>query len=152
MLGRLYEGQDCSACRTLELIGERWSLLIIRDAMFRGYTTFSQFQKALGIASNVLTKRLEGFVQDGLMEHRPASGVGEPGEYRRTPRALELKPILIALTEWGDKWVSEGPSVFLDKRGGEPVELQALRASDAQRVAMAEVVAVPRAMARKRAR
>ena len=56
MLGRHYEGEECSAARSLELVGERWSLLILRDAMFRGSTRFSQFQKALGIATNILTK------------------------------------------------------------------------------------------------
>jgi DNA-binding HxlR family transcriptional regulator len=144
MLGRLYENEDCSACRTLELIGERWSLLILRDAMFRGYKTFSEFQKGLGIATNVLTKRLEGFVEDGLMTHTPPSAVGEQGEYRLTDRSLELKSVLIALTEWGDKWVKQGPSVFLDGPGGEPVELQVRRAADEREVTLAEVVSVPR--------
>ena len=71
MLGRLYENQDCSAARALELVGERWSLLILRDAMFRGSTRFSEFQKSLGVATNILAKRLEGLVQGGLMERRP---------------------------------------------------------------------------------
>src|SRR5262249_25709747 len=68
VLGRHYDNQDCSAARALELVGERWSLLILRDAMFGGITRFSQFQKGLGIATNVLAERLEGFVAAGLME------------------------------------------------------------------------------------
>src|SRR5262245_49827273 len=102
MLGRLYENQDCSAARTLELVGERWSLLILRDAMFRRYTRVSQFQKSLGVATNILTKRLEGFVASGLMELRQPGADGEQGEYLLTQKGLELKPIIIALTEWGD--------------------------------------------------
>lgn len=75
MLGRYYPGQTCSAASALELVGERWSLLILRDAFFRGHTRFSDFERSLGIAPNILTKRLESFVSDGLMELR-----AEPGE------------------------------------------------------------------------
>jgi DNA-binding HxlR family transcriptional regulator len=84
MLGRLYEGQDCSAARALELVGERWSLLILRDAMFRGYTRYGQFQKSLGIASNILAKRLEDFVAAGIMQRGQPAGAGEQVEYLLT--------------------------------------------------------------------
>ena len=83
MLGRLYENQECSATRTLELVGERWSLLILRDAMFRNFTRFSQFQRSLGIATNVLARRLEGFLQAGLMEHRQPGASGEQHPHSR---------------------------------------------------------------------
>ena len=66
----LYEGEDCSATRALELVGERWGLLILRDAMFRQFTRFSQFQHSLAIAPNILTKHLDGFVTAGLMVRR----------------------------------------------------------------------------------
>src|SRR3954454_1873889 len=103
MLGRLYENQECSAAWALELIGERWSLLILRDAMFGGVTRFSQFQKSLGVATNILAKRLHEFVTAGLMERTAAEG--EQAEYVLTRKGLELKPTIVALTEWGDKWV-----------------------------------------------
>src|SRR5690349_20544943 len=112
MLGNRYDNQECSAARTLELVGERWSLLILRDAMFRHYTRFSQFQKSLGIATNVLAKRLDDFVAAGLMAHGSPEASGDQAEYILTQKGLELKPILIALTEWGDKWVRPGPVVF----------------------------------------
>jgi DNA-binding HxlR family transcriptional regulator len=121
MLGRLYEGQDCSAARTLELVGERWSLLILRDAMFRNFTRFSQFQKSLGLATNILAKRLERFVADGLMERR--QGAGEQAEYALTRKGLELKPVIVALTAWGDKWVQPGPIVFRNKADGQDIAL-----------------------------
>lgn len=124
MLGRLYENEDCSAARALELVGERWSLLILRDAMFRGSTRFSQFQKSLGIATNVLAKRLDDFVAAGLMEHRSPEASGEPAQYLLTRKGLEMKPVIIALTEWGDKWVRPGPVVFQSASDGQPVELQ----------------------------
>src|SRR5215218_675490 len=115
MLGRLYENQDCSAARALELVGERWSLLILRDAMFRHFTRFSQFQKSLGIATNVLAKRLEDFVAAGLMERRQPGAPGEPADYLLTEKGLELKPVIIALTEWGDRWLRPGPVAYHDE-------------------------------------
>ncbi len=133
--------QDCSAARTLELVGERWSLLILRDAMFRGYKRFSQFQKSLGIATNILAKRLEDFVATGLMEHRQPEAPGGQAEYLLTQKGLELKPVIIALTEWGDKWVRPGPVVFQSEADGQPVGLQLRRAGDETEVAIADVVA-----------
>ena len=141
MLGRLYENQECSATRTLELVGERWSLLILRDAMFRNFTRFSQFQKSLGIATNVLTRRLEGFVEAGLMERGQAGVAGEQAEYRLTRKGLELKPVIIALTEWGDTWVRPGPVVFQNESDGKRVKLQLRRVGDDAPVAVADVVA-----------
>jgi DNA-binding HxlR family transcriptional regulator len=142
MLGRLYENQDCSAARTLELVGERWSLLILRDAMFGGFTRFSQFQKSLGIATNVLAKRLEGFVAAGLME-QPRSD-GAQAEYLLSEKGLELKPVIIALTEWGDRWLQPGPVVFESETDGQRVGLQLRRTDDDGRVKVADVVARPR--------
>jgi DNA-binding HxlR family transcriptional regulator len=141
VLGRLYENQECSATRTLELVGERWSLLILRDAMFRNFSRFSEFQKSLGIASNVLAKRLEAFVEAGLMERRQPGASGEQAEYRLTRKGLELKPVIIALTEWGDKWVRPGPVVFQNESDGQRVKLQLRRVGDGAPVAVADVVA-----------
>lgn len=141
MLGHLYENEDCSAARTLELVGERWSLLILRDAMFRNYTRFSQFEKSLGIATNILAKRLEGFVAAGLMERRQPGASGEHTEYRLTQPGLELKPVIIALTAWGDKWLQPGPVVYQHESDGQPVELQLRCLGDDEQVAIADVVA-----------
>ena len=143
MLGRLYESQNCSASRALELVGERWSLLILRDAMFAGWTRFSQFQKSLGVATNVLAKRLEDFVDAGLMEHRPGVA-GEQAEYVLTRKGLELKPVIIALTEWGDKWVRPGPVSFRNKADKKPVELQLRRADGGSKLDVADVITILR--------
>ena len=99
MLGRTYEGQLCSIARTLEIVGERWTLLIIRDALL-GLRRFEEFQDSLGIARNVLTSRLATLVDDGLLDRvryqeRPARY-----EYRPTDKARDL---LTALIHWGDK-------------------------------------------------
>ncbi len=110
MLGRLYERETCSAARTLEIVGERWSLLIVRNAMFAEMTRFTDFQRALGIAPNVLTKRLGEFVEAGIFELRPGAAGGH-SEYVLTDKGRDLMPIVVALTEWGDRWAvpPEGP-------------------------------------------
>ncbi|MFE5408509.1 winged helix-turn-helix transcriptional regulator [Microbacterium sp. NPDC056569] len=100
MLGKTYDTQVCSIARSLEMVGERWSLLIIRDALFARVTRFGDFQHNLGIASNVLTSRLEAFVAAGIMERDDAA------DYRLTPKGHALAVALIALTEWGDEWAS----------------------------------------------
>jgi DNA-binding HxlR family transcriptional regulator len=143
MLGKLYESQNCSASRALEIVGERWSLLILRDAMFGDLTRFSQFQKSLGVATNILSKRLEDFVEAGLME-RTAGAAGEQVEYALTRKGLELKPVIVALTEWGDKWVRPGPITFRDKSTNAPIELQLRRTEGGQKRDVADIVAVPR--------
>jgi len=120
MLGRTYEGENCSAARTLEVVGERWSLLIIRDALFRGTTRFTDFQRALGVATNVLTTRLEGFVAAGLMDRIRSAPPSV--EYVLTAKGRDLLPTLVALTEWGDRWAApEGPPIVFahDGCGGE---------------------------------
>jgi len=136
MLGRLYPGQDCSAARALELVGERWSLLIMRDAMFRGAQRFSDFQRWLDIAPNILSRRLEGFVAAGLMQR------GEQGEYLLTEKGLDLKAVVVALTHWGDTWLEPGPVVFVESSSGAIVEQRFVDGTRA--VVSAEVKAIRR--------
>jgi DNA-binding HxlR family transcriptional regulator len=143
MLGKLYEGQDCSAARALEVVGERWSLLILRDAMFAGHTRFSQFHRSLGIATNILAKRLDDFVEAGIMERRGAAGTVQ-AEYTLTQKGLELKPVIIALTAWGDKWVRPGPIEYRSGSSGQLVELQLRHAGDGRPLALTDVVAEQR--------
>lgn len=124
VLGRLYAGQNCSVARALETVGERWSLLIIRDAMFQGMTRFTDFQRSLGIAPNILAKRLAEFVDAGILEPRPGSG-GRHAEYVLTRKGLELQPVIVALSEWGDRWgpATDMPVGFLHEECGGRVEL-----------------------------
>ena len=110
MLGRLYEGQECTAARTLEVVGERWSLLILRDALFRGYTHFSDFQRSLGIAANILARRLEVLVAAGIMKAVQTSSHPNHREYVLTEKGQDFKPVVVALTAWGDKWLGDGIS------------------------------------------
>lgn len=124
MLGRTYETQDCSAARALEIVGERWSLLIVRDALFAGTTRFSDFQRSLGVARNVLATRLEWFVEAGLMERRPSTDAAPYHDYVLTRKGRELQPVVVALTYWGDRWAApDGPPVHFRHAGcGGPVE------------------------------
>jgi DNA-binding HxlR family transcriptional regulator len=103
VLNRDYAGQNCSAARALELVGERWSLLILRDAAFRGTTRFSEFQRSLGVAPNVLASRLQGFVRAGLMTL--GTDADSAPRYQLTEMGTALKPVIAALTAWGDQWV-----------------------------------------------
>jgi DNA-binding HxlR family transcriptional regulator len=124
MLGHLYQDQDCSAARALELIGERWSLLILRDAIFRGFTRFSEFQHALEIAPNILAKRLENFVAAGLMETRQQSERSEHRDYCLTNKGQELKPVVMALSAWGAKWTRPGRMIYAHENCGGEVALR----------------------------
>jgi DNA-binding HxlR family transcriptional regulator len=106
MLPRTYENENCSAARALELVGERWSLLLIRDALFRGVTRFADFKRSLGLASNVLASRLDSFVAAGLMDVRTYSGHPDHYEYVLTEKGRDMQPVVIALTAWGDRWAA----------------------------------------------
>lgn len=118
MLGKTYDRENCSAARALELVGERWSLLIIRDALFRGLTRFAELQQSLGLATNVLAARLDTFVAAGLMEPRPYSSHEDHYEYVLTAKGRDLAPVVIALTEWGDRWAApNGPPIRYRHRG-----------------------------------
>lgn len=106
-LPRDYAGQACSLARSLELVGERWTLLIVRDA-FYGVRRFSDFLVHLGIPRAVLTERLAGLVTAGVLERVP--GPGGHDEYATTEKGLALWPAVRALTAWGDAYCAErGP-------------------------------------------
>jgi DNA-binding HxlR family transcriptional regulator len=105
MLGRLYSAEVCSAARTLEVVGERWSLLIVRNAMFSGMSRFNEFQRALGIAPNILAKRLADLVEAGVFDLEEAGPTARP-RYLLTDKGHELQPIIVALTAWGDRWAA----------------------------------------------
>ena len=108
MLRRDYEGQNCSIARALEIVGERWTLLIVRDC-FLGLRRFEEFQQSLGVARNVLTDRLNRLVEEGILERVRYSERPERYEYRLTPKGRDLQVALAGLRQWGDRYVSEKP-------------------------------------------
>lgn len=105
MLRADYRDQNCSVARTLELIGERWTLLIIRDA-FRGIRRFDDFQRDLGIARNVLQARLERLVEAEILRRVPYQERPTRYEYRLTEKGIDLWPVHIALLKWGDRYAA----------------------------------------------
>ncbi len=118
MLHNTYDGQHCSVARALEVIGERWTILILRDA-FLGVRRFDDFQRSLGIARNVLNTRLQRLVDAGLLERRRYQVRPERHEYRLTEMGLDLWPSILALMQWGDRHLTgpDGPPVRLEHRG-----------------------------------
>ncbi|MFD0480141.1 winged helix-turn-helix transcriptional regulator [Nonomuraea thailandensis] len=141
MLGRTYESQNCSAARALEIVGERWSLLIIRHALLRGVTRFGDFQRGLGVARNILAARLDRFVQEGLMERRPSAESAPHHGYILTDMGRELLPVVMALTHWGDRWAAPGdpPVIFRHEHCGGELHQQTV-CDDCGRYAAIEAV------------
>ena len=117
MLGRTYD-QVCSVARTLEVVGERWTILILRDALI-GVRRFDNFLNRLGIARNVLTDRLNRLVDSGIMERVAYQERPLRHEYRLTRKGLELSPVIFTLMEWGDRYISyeDGPPRVLEHAG-----------------------------------
>ncbi len=113
----------CPVARSLERVGEWWSILILRDAL-HGMTRFDQFQKSLGIAPNMLTRRLNALVAAGLLERRRYSDHPPRDEYRLTARGRDFRMVLVALLAWGNRhFAPEGASVLLvDAQTGAPAD------------------------------
>lgn len=122
MLNRHYEGQEaCSVAQALEIIGERWTLLIIRDA-FLGLTRFGEFQESLGIARNILADRLRRLVEEGIFERVPYAGRPPRYEYVMTAKGRDLFTALNALRQWGDEHLTDKPMRLLRRKAdGTPV-------------------------------
>ena len=108
-----FSAMACPIARSLDLVGEWWSILILRDA-FHGLTQFDQFQKSLGIAPNMLSRRLNALVESGLLKRRRYSERPPRDEYVLTERGRDFRPVLWALLAWGNKHLApEGPSVVV---------------------------------------
>jgi DNA-binding HxlR family transcriptional regulator len=118
MLGNDYENQACSIAGALEVVGERWSLLIVRD-VFLGLRRFDEIQADLGIARNVLQTRLTRLLDHGVLERRLYQERPPRYEYRLTEKGLDLWPTVVALMHWGDRYAAPagGPAVVLEHRG-----------------------------------
>jgi DNA-binding HxlR family transcriptional regulator len=106
VLQRSYPGQICSISRALEVVGERWTFLILRDAAL-GVRRFDAFQASLGIASNVLTNRLKLLVEEGVLERVPDEERPGRPNYVLTEKGRDLAPALIVLMKWGDRYYPE---------------------------------------------
>jgi DNA-binding HxlR family transcriptional regulator len=112
-----YSDANCSVAGALQLVGERWSLLILRES-FLGVKRFDQLQRNLGIARNILADRLQRLVGAGILERRRYQERPERFEYRLTEKGLDLYPALVALMEWGDRYLAgaSGAPVVLEHK------------------------------------
>ncbi len=109
-----FEGIECSIAQTLEVVGEWWSLMIVREVFF-GRHRFEEMHEDLGIARNTLTNRLNRLVEEGVLERRAYTETGRRAEYHLSKAGLDLYHVLIALIEWGSKWrpLPGGPTTLM---------------------------------------
>src|ERR1700689_5278842 len=122
MLKSDYADQNCSIARSLELVGERWTILVLRD-VFLGRRRFDQIQQSLGVARNVLAARLDRLVAEEILEKVPYQERPLRHEYRLTPKGVDLWPVTVELLRWGDRYAAPdaGPPIVLRHKdcGGE---------------------------------
>jgi DNA-binding HxlR family transcriptional regulator len=117
MLPRTYDGQNCSIARTLELVGERWTMLVIREA-FLGRRRFDELADRLGIARNVLAARLARLVEEGVLERHRYQERPERFEYHLTAKGRDLWPVLMSLLQFGDRhYAPAGAPMLITHRG-----------------------------------
>ena len=127
-----FEEDDCPIARSLDAIGDWWSMLIIRDALF-GSRRFGEFQKNLGLARNILTTRLRTLVDQDILTMAPASDGSAYQEYVLTPKGRGVFPVLVALRQWSEEFSCEGggfDALLVDRKKGRPVRKLELRAQD----------------------
>lgn len=128
---KTFDHMNCSLAQTLSIIGERWTLLILRDAFF-GAKRFSQFESSLGIAKNILSARLNMLVEEGILERR-VSPEGAHTEYILTEQGLDLQPVLLSMTHWGDKYRPNAKGdrlIFIERDSGEPIRRMGATSND----------------------
>lgn len=140
-----FSEMNCSVARTLELLGDGWTLLIVREAFF-GTRKFGEFERHLGIAPNVLAQRLGKLVEGGILVVSSVSQNGRALEYRLSPKGRDLFPLLATLLQWGDKHVTpEGgaPVRIVERSTGQDIAPMLLRSLSGERLDVSEVMVVP---------
>ena len=137
---------ECALPGALAAVGERWSFLILRGA-FNGLAHFEEFQSTLGIARNILSNRLARLVEHDILEREPDPADRRKIAYRLTEKGRALLPVLIALRQWGERWISGVPSnpVLVDRHSRRPVATMAVRAADGRPLALNELEWIDRA-------
>jgi DNA-binding HxlR family transcriptional regulator len=127
-----FDDSDCPVARSVDAIGDWWSLLIVRDA-FDGSRRFGEFQRSLGVAKNILTARLRSLVAAGVLDTVPASDGSAYREYVLTPKGKGLFPVVVALRQWGEQNLfapGEPHSELTDRRQGRPLRPLEVHAAD----------------------
>jgi DNA-binding HxlR family transcriptional regulator len=145
MLGSDYNNQVCCMASALEVVGERWSLLIVRNVLL-GLRRFDEIQDQLGIARNVLHTRLTKLLDEGVLEKRLYQEHPPRYEYRLTDKGLDLWPTIVALMQWGDRHAAPaaGPPVLLEHRGcGGALDEHRICGACGERLSARDVRALP---------
>lgn len=146
-LGHLH----CSWAQAVEAIGDKWSIMIIRDA-FYGVRTFSAFTQRIGISKNILSQRLEHLQSHDIIEKR-LQGVGSTRfEYRLTAKGLATFPIIIALSQWGDEWIygnGNEPLSIVDSKNNRPIEIMKVRDDEGNDLTIEDIEVIPGPGAKK---
>jgi len=141
MQRRCLEDSTCSVARSLDSIGDWWTLLIVRDAML-GIRRFSGFQRSLGLARNVLSARLKKMVADGVMTMAPAADGTSYQEYQLTEKGEALLPVLVAVRQWGERFLfapGEPHPELVDKHSGKTLEKIRVRDVDGRERGVADL-------------
>lgn len=149
-----FEKADCPIARSLDSLGDWWSLLIIRDA-FLGIRRFSEFQKNIGLAKNILTVRLRALVEHGILTTAPASDGSAYQEYLLTPKGRGVFPVLVALRQWSEEFSGEPQgfvTLLVDRDKGRPVRKLELRADDGRLLGQGDTELRPNPKASRRRR
>ncbi|MBO9328240.1 transcriptional regulator [Achromobacter sp. HZ01] len=137
-----FEGAACPVARSLDAIGDWWSLLIVRDA-FDGLRRFGEFQKSLGVAKNILSDRLRTLTAHGILAAAPASDGSAYQEYVLTEKGRALFPVIVGLRQWGEDHYygpAEPHSLLIDRKRGQPVRRLEVRAQDGRPVGPEDTV------------
>ena len=135
------EGEECAIARSLDVIGDWWTLLIVRDAL-AGVKRFNDFQRSLGAAKNILSTRLKAMVEQGIFTVRAASDGSAYQEYVLTPKGRALVPVLVALAQWSSEHVfgkRETISAPVDLKKRLPIDKIKLRSVDGRRLQFDDV-------------
>jgi len=145
-----FANDNCPIARSLDAIGDWWSMLIIRDALF-GVRRFGEFQKKLGLAKNILAVRLRALVDQGILKMAPASDGSAYQEYLLTPKGRGVFPVLVALRQWSEEFddqPDEIATILVDKEKGRPVRKLELYSQDGRLLTAADTELKPRSAAR----
>ena len=150
-----FDDANCAIAQSLDLLGDAWTLLIVRNAFF-GMRRFADFERDLGISKNVLSQRLQRLVDHEVLERVDMGEHGERFEYTLTDKGEDLLPVLTTLREWGDRWVfgpGNEPLIVRERKTGRRIPRTAPRAADGKRLSRRDLrtEAGPGADARTRA-
>lgn len=140
-----FDELNCSIADALELIGEWWTILILREAFF-GTRRFEDFQQQLGIARNILTARLRKLCDSGVLERVPVKQGAKRQEYKLTQMGRDLQPTLIALIQWGDRWLHSAtgaPVKFVERASGKEIAKIAVLTKDGRAMQARDLALLP---------